>query len=254
MRISTELSKQRGTSALEASLAVIPVLLVCLVGLELVHAHQSKHLVSLALQEAGRQASVTAADRHKVERAFALALSPLFTSVGRHATPQDRQQAISARYRRLYALPVWQLELTEVDVRDARSHEYRAVQLELLYLHEPLQSWLRKVLQQSARWLSVSPDGLTAKAQQQGLVVMRLSRRAVIHASAVQRTPNSWLKGTGQLQQQTLHKRQNLDSRLNDGLDSIAERPDLAKTSNLGLFQQESEQQGLCGVLLCCAQ
>lgn len=206
MQISTEYSKQRGASALETSLAVLPVLLVCMLGLELVHAHQTKQLVSLALHEASRQASVTAADHHEVERAFALALSPLFTPVGQHANPLERQQATTERYRRLYALPLWQLELNEVGVFDAKPHEYRAVQLELIYLHEPLQSWLRKVLQQSAGWRGASPSGLTAKAQQQGLIAMRLNRRAVIHSNSVQRRPKPLLKDTLQQPQQSLNQ------------------------------------------------
>ena len=61
MRMWTKLSQQRGASALEASLAIVPVLLVCLLGIELVNANQSKQLISLALQEAGRTASIVAA-------------------------------------------------------------------------------------------------------------------------------------------------------------------------------------------------
>jgi len=294
MWISTEYSKERGASALETSFAVVPVLLVCLLGLELVHAHQTKQLVSLALHEAARTASVTAADRHKVERAFALALSPLFTPAGQHFSQLDRQQATLTRYRRFYALPLWQIERTEVNVWAEKPYEYRAVQLDLIYLHEPLQSWLRKVLQQSARWLSTSPNGLIAKAQQQGLVAMRLSRRAVIHTGAAQHAPQSLLKNTEQPPQQMLHKRQNLiqglplpsepvlkdmwptipagagsdlrlrirqrealeqtmpASRLQDELDSTAERTGRTKASTLVPFKQGLEQQDLCGVLLCC--
>jgi len=210
MWISSEYSKQRGASALETSFAVVPVLLVGMLGLEFVHAHQTKQLVSLALHEAARTASVTVADRNKVERAFALSLSPLFTPAGEHFSPLDRQEATQTRYRRLYALPLWQIERTEVNVWGERPHEHRAVQLDLIYLHEPLQSWLRKVLQQSARWLSTSPNGLIAKAQQQGLVPMRLSRKAVIHAGAVQHAQQSLLKNTEQPPQQTLNKRQSL--------------------------------------------
>ena len=264
MRISTEFSKQRGTSALEASLAVIPVLLLCLMGLELVYAHQSKQLASLALQEAGRQASVTAADHPQVERAFALALSPLFTPAGQHANPQARQKATIERYRRLYDLPLWQLELSEVDVWDAKPHEYRAVQLDLLYLHEPVHSWVRKALQQSAGWLSASPNGLTVKAQQQGLVAMRMSRRVVIHASTLEHTPKSWPKKTEQQPQQGLNGRLPLVQEL-----QAAPTPHNVRTSTLFSqrsdswgknfqpatlvpLKQESEKEDLCGVLLCC--
>jgi hypothetical protein len=293
MRISTNYSKQRGVSALETSFAVVPVLLVCMLGLEFVHAHQTKQLVSLALHEAARTASVTAADHQKVERAFSVALSPLFTPAGQHANPLERQQATTARYRRLYALPLWQLELTEVDVWDAKPDENRAVQLELIYLHEPLQSWLRKVLQQSARWLSASPGGLTTKAQQQGLIILRLSRRVVVHSNSAQPRPTPLLEDTLQPAQQDLNEWEPLmqglqpkptsqdvgtripfsqrsdaraktlqtstlaqtaaDSRPKARLDSIAGRADPGKTSSLVPLRQESEQEELCGVLLCCA-
>jgi hypothetical protein len=210
MRISTKCSKQLGASALETSFAVIPVLLVCLLGIELIHAHQHKQLVSLALHEAGRQASVAAADHHKVERAFALALSPLFAPAGQHASPLDRQKATIARYRQRYALPLWQLELTDVKIGSAKSHGYRTVRLDLIYLHEPLQSWLRQALRQTKLWLGTRPDGLAQKAQQQGLIAIRLSRSVVIHSREVKRGPKMWLEDDKQARAQTLHGQPNL--------------------------------------------
>ena len=292
MRISTDYSKQRGVSALETSFAVVPVLLVCMLGLEFVHAHQTKQLVSLALHEAARTASVTAADHQKVERAFALALSPLFTPAGQHFSPLARQEATLTRYQRLYALPLWQLERTEVDVLGARPNEYRVVQLDLIYLHEPLQSWLRKVLQQSARWLSTGANGLTAQAQRQGLIALRLSRRAVVHSDSVQPRPTPVLEGTLQQPQQGLDERElpmqglqprptsqdvatsipfsqrsearaktlqtatlaqtAADSRPKAQRNSIAGETGPSKTSSLVPLRQEAEKEDLCGVLLCC--
>jgi len=246
MWISTEYSKQRGASALETSFAVVPVLLVCMLGLEFVHAHQTKQLVSLALHEAARTASVTAADHQKVERAFALALSPLFTPAGQHFSPLARQEATLTRYQRLYALPLWQLERTEVDVLGARPNEYRVVQLDLIYLHEPLQSWLRKVLQQSARWLSTGANGLTAQAQRQGLIALRLSRRAVVHSDSVQPRPTPVLEGTLQQPQQGLNERQVLNVR--QGLDErelpmqgLQPRPTSQDVATSIPFSQRSE-------------
>ena len=64
MQILTQLCQQKGASTLETSLVVLPVMLVCLLGFELVQAQQALHLVNLALQEAGRvhKSSLTVRD------------------------------------------------------------------------------------------------------------------------------------------------------------------------------------------------
>ena len=255
MWISTEDSKQRGASALEASLAVVPVLLVCLLGVELVHAHQVKQLASLALQEAGRVASVTGANHNQVNRAFAQALAPRFATVGRTANASDRQDATLARYRRTYALPLWQLKLTDVKGLNAQPHAFRAVQLDLIYLHEPLQAWLRHVLKQSTRWLSASRNGLIVQAQQQGLVAMQLSRKAVIHSNGVHQRPTPFPEDIPQLrgervQTVTLAPTRS-DSRPKNRFDLIAES--VGPTKALTLVPLKPEKEELCGVLLCCA-
>lgn len=206
--MSTECSRQQGASALEASFAVVPVLLVCLLGLELVHAHQVKQLASLALHEAGRLASVTGADHKQVNRAFARALAPRFAPNGQTAHASERQDATLARYRHTYALPLWQLVVTDVRGLSPQPHAFRAVQLDLIYLHEPLQTWLRQLLKQSARWQNANPNGLISRAQQQGLVAMRLSRKAVIHSNGVHQHPKSLLENIPQQAQQNMNERQ----------------------------------------------
>lgn len=277
MWISTEDSKQRGASVLEASLAVVPVLLVCLLGVELVHAHQVKQLASLALQEAGRVASVKGANHNQVNRAFAQALAPRFATVGRAANASDRQDATLARYRRTYALPLWQLKLTDVKGLSAQSHAFRAVQLDLIYLHEPLQPWLRRVLKQSIRWLSASRNGLIVQAQQQGLVAMQLSRKAVIHSNGVHQRPTPFPEDIPQPPQPTPPSKNmrtavpfiestesrgetvqtatlapiRSDARLKGRFDSIAES--VGPTEALTLVPLKPEKEDLCGVLLCCA-
>jgi hypothetical protein len=268
MWMSTECSKQRGASALEASVAVVPVLLVCLLGLELVHAHQVKQLASLALHEASRVASVTGADHKQVNRAFAQALAPRFAPASQVANASERQGATLARYRRLYALPLWQLEITDVRGLSSQPHAFRAVQLDLIYLHEPLQSWLRQLLKQSARWQSSNPNGLISRAQQQGLVAMRLSRKAVLHSSGVNQHPKSLLEAIPQQPQQDMNERQGSSGRQGRDpwqprmqepppappkiqLNSIAESVGPPKALTLAPLKPEKED--LCGVLLCCA-
>jgi len=278
MWISPEDSKQRGASALETSLAVVPVLLVCLLGVELVHSHQVKQLASLALQEAGRVASVTGANHNQVNRAFAQALAPRFATAGQAVNASDRQDATLARYQRTYVLPLWQLTLTDVKEFSAQPHAFRAVQLDLIYLHEPLQPWLRHILKQSNRWLSASRNGLIVQAQQQGLVAMQLSRKAVIHSDdGVHPRPKSLPEETPQGSRLTLtpqdmqmavpfSQRSNprgeivqtatlapasSDSRLKDRFGSVAES--VGPTKALTLVPLKPEKEDLCGVLLCCA-
>lgn len=278
MRISTEYSTQRGASALEASLAVAPVLLVCLLGVELVHAHQVKQLTSLALQEAGRVASVTGANHNQVNRAFAQALAPRFATASRVAGAAERQDATLARYRRAYALPLWQLKFTDVKGLSTEPHTFQAVQLDLIYLHEPLQPWLRHILKQGARWLSTSSNGLIIQARQQGLVAMQLSRRAVIHSNGNHQRPKSLREHIEQrpqlvpalknvrmaapfsqrndsrgerVQTATLAPIRS-DARLQDRFDSIAESA--GPTKALTLVPLKPEKENLCGVLLCCAR
>jgi hypothetical protein len=209
---SIEYSGQRGASALEASLAVVPVLLVCLLGIELVHAHQVKQLASLALQEAGRVASVTGANQNQVNRAFAQALAPRFATAGRAVNASDRQNATLARYRSTYALPLWQLKLTELKGLRTQPNAFRAVQLDLIYLHEPLQPWLRHILKKSAHWLSASRSGLIVQAQQQGIIALQLSHKAVIHSNGVHQRPKSLPEETPQQPQQDMNERQVLNT------------------------------------------
>lgn len=268
--MSTECSKQRGASALEASVAVVPVLLVCLLGLELVHAHQVKQLASLALHEASRVASVTGADHKQVNRAFAQALAPRFAPASQVANASERQDATLARYRQTYALPLWQLEVTDVRGLSPQPHAFRAVQLDLIYLHEPLQSWLRQLLKQSARWQSANPNGLISRAQGQGLVAMRLSRKAVIHSSGVHQHPKSLLEDIPQPSQgvrallpfsqrsdsgtkghQLETQAQTRPSVPKIQINSLAESVGPPKA--LSLVPLKPEKEDLCGVLLCCA-
>ena len=263
MRISTDYSQQRGASALEASLAIVPVLLVCLLGIELVHAHQSKQLISLALQEAGRSASVTAANRDKVNQAFAQALAPLFMPPGHNTSALARLEATIARYERLYALPLWQLELTDLTGQGLPRHDRRAMRLDLIYLHEPRHAWLRQAIGQSARWLSIQPDGLAAKARQQGLVAMPLSRRVVLHASEAQHGSKRVFAGVKQTSAHQFNLQKTLTQALTQTREastptarfySTTEQTQPTKHSTLVFLQQTLDTDNLCGVLLCCAQ
>jgi hypothetical protein len=156
-----------------------------MLGLELTHAHQVKQLVGLALHEAGRRASVTAASHNEADQALKQALSPIFTPSGQYSHPQKRLEATRARYRLLYDLPLWQLKVTPLENWERAQQGQYAVRLDLLYLHEPLQPWLRNVLKHSLIWLQPTPNHILAKARQQGLVTMHLTRRVVIHTDEV---------------------------------------------------------------------
>ena len=259
MQILTQLCQQKGASTLETSLVVLPVMLVCLLGFELVQAHQARHLVNLALQEAGRAAAVSPAGSGKVAQTFAQALWPLFTPAGKYANPAQRQAATLARYQSSYGLPVWQLTTTTLAKNRA--------QLDLIYVHEPGQAWLRKVLQLSAQQLpAFAENDLAAQARQRGLLALRLSHRVVLHASEVQATTRA-LKSEPtperlETNTRALHVRNNfVTSSLSAqprGVNPAVNAPQqnsIKAASSAGLSQEQLAQQdqALCGVLLCCA-
>ena len=240
---------------------------MCLLGIELVHAHQSKQLISLALQEAGRTASIAAADHDNVNQALTQALTPLFLPAGQYASALARLEATIARYERLYALPLWQLDLTDLTGQGAYPHDRRIMQLDLIYLYEPRHSWLRQALRQSARWLSAKPGGLAAKARQQGLVAMPLSRRVVLHTSKTEHGSKRVFTGVKQTSAHQFNLQQTLTQTLTQALTqsratstptarfySTTEQTQPTKHSTLGSFQQTLDKDNLCGVLLCCAQ
>lgn len=259
MQILTQLCQQKGASTLETSLVALPVMLVCLLGFELVQAHQARHLVTLALQEAGRAAAVSPADSVKVAQAFAQALWPLFTPAGKYASAAHRLDATLARYQVSYGLPVWHLTTTTLAKNRA--------QLDLIYVHEPGQAWLRKVLQLSAQQLpALAENDLAAQARQRGLLALRLSHRVVLHASQVQTTTRA-LKSEPKPERlesntRALHVRNHSEtsslSTKPRGANSAINAPQrslIKAAASAGLSQEQPAQpdQALCGVLLCCA-
>ncbi len=181
MRRLTPFFRQDGTSTLEASLFLIPVLFVCLLGIELVQVHQIKQLAALALHEAGRAASVNTGNSNAINKRFAQALLPRFAPAGRHLSTAQRRDATLARYRSLYKLPLWQIQATEFKPQRLR--------LDLIYLHEPMQPWLRQLLKISSVSQDSTQNNLVTQARRHGLIAIRLTHQVVLHSDELQRAP-----------------------------------------------------------------
>ncbi len=179
MQRLTPFFRQNGTSTLEATLFAIPVLFVCLSGIELVQVHQVKQLAGLALHEAGRAASVNAGDATAINQRFAQALLPRFAPAGKHFSTAQRRDATLARYRSSYGLPLWQIEATQF--------KPRRLQLDLIYLHEPMQPWLRQLLKIGSAWQDPAQNRVVTQARREGLIAIRLTHQVVLHGDGLKR-------------------------------------------------------------------
>ena len=179
MRRLTPFFRQGGASTLEATLFAIPVIFVCLLGVELVQVHQVKQLAGLALHEAGRAASVSAGDSSVINQRFAQALLPRFAPAGKHLSTTQRRDATLARYQSIYGLPLWQLRATQLMPR--------RLQLYLIYVHEPMQPWLRQLLTIGSVSQDPTQNELVTQARRHGLIVIRLTHQVVLHGDGLKR-------------------------------------------------------------------
>lgn len=250
--------KQGGASALEVTVVITPILLLCLLFFELVQAHQVKQLALLALQEAGRTASVTAAEPRRINQSFEQALLPIFTPAGGYTEAARRRDAAVARSQRLFGLPLWRLELRRLDVR--------SLELELTYLHEPLQAWLRALLQQVGRWSGSSVSTLTQQARRKGLIPLRVTHQVVIHTVAPQGKLIDLKSGHEAMKEKHVNPKQLTDhtppSNTIHPFKPATQQPTLYPQANSNRLTREpsgsqpfvrtESSAELCGVLLCC--
>jgi len=102
--------RQRGSSAVEFTLAAIPILLAGLGAIELGRWFFVKQAISLALLEAARAGIVDHAHPASIEAAFEHALLPLFPSPSAHGARQRMQQAFERRQAATGA-PPWQIKV-----------------------------------------------------------------------------------------------------------------------------------------------
>lgn len=84
---------QAGFTAIEFTLAAIPILLLSLGAYEVSAWYNTRHILNLALLEAARQGAVQHAHPQSIQDAFEQAINPLFVPAGAHASPAERRAA-----------------------------------------------------------------------------------------------------------------------------------------------------------------
>jgi hypothetical protein len=124
-------------------------------------------------------ASVSAGDSNVINQRFAQALLPRFAPAGKHLSTAQRRDATLARYRSIYGLPLWQIEATQF--------KPRRLQLDLIYLHEPMQPWLRQLLKIGSVSQDSSKNERVSQAHRHGLIAIRLTHQVVLHGDGLKR-------------------------------------------------------------------
>jgi hypothetical protein len=141
LSVSTNRVKtQQGAAMLECVLVLFPILLVGSLCLELARGYQLRHLLILSLQEAARVAAVHHGEPQIWQPVLKRSLSRLFIPPGRFANAQMRQEAARQDFQSRFKVPLWQA------FQVASGPE--TIHLRLIYLHRPMQEWLRILLQE----------------------------------------------------------------------------------------------------------
>jgi hypothetical protein len=134
------LHTQKGAAMFECVLALLPILLVGSFCLELARGYQLRHLLILSLQEAARVAAVHHAEPQSWQPVLKRSLSRLFIPSGRFANAHMRQEAARRDIESRFKLPLWRAFQVASDAD--------TIHLRLIYLHRPMQEWLRILLQE----------------------------------------------------------------------------------------------------------
>ncbi len=120
-------------------LALLPILLIGSLCIELARGYQTRHLLILSMQETARVAAVQHADPQRWQPALKHSLVRLFVPAGRFASPQARLEATRQAFQARFQLPLWRMQRI--------SSTPDTIHLRLIYFYQPLQEWLRMLLQ-----------------------------------------------------------------------------------------------------------
>jgi hypothetical protein len=131
--------RQSGAALVEAMLALLPILLIGSLCIELARGYQTRHLLILSMQETARVAAVQHADPQRWQPALKHSLARLFVPAGRFASPQARLEATRQAFQARFQLPLWRMQRI--------SSTPDTIHLRLIYFYQPLQEWLRMLLQ-----------------------------------------------------------------------------------------------------------
>ena len=131
--------RQRGAALFEAMLALLPILLIGSLCIELARGYQIRHLLILSMQEAARVAAVQHADPQRWQPTFKHSLARLYIPAGRFASPQARLETTRQAFQARFHLPLWRVQRV--------SSAPDTIHLRLIYFYQPMQEWLRVLLQ-----------------------------------------------------------------------------------------------------------
>jgi hypothetical protein len=169
---------QRGTALIEATLGLLTVLFLAGLCIEFAQAHQTRHLISLALQEAARVAAVTHANPAKWRPALTQGLRATYASkAAQHQHGQLTQRAGLAPYSVDILAPerasTAQNKVFRVKPRHSGHPPDDVLHLRLTYLYVPKQPWLSSAIRTMSRLGSNAKAGyqqVPARARQAGFI------------------------------------------------------------------------------------
>jgi hypothetical protein len=181
---------QGGATLIETTLGLLVVLFLSGLCLEMMQAHQTRHLVSLALQETARVAAVTRANPEHWRPALVRGLRPTYSN--------KAAQHQHARLTQLHGLAPYSVEvLPHARTRQTQGHGAlltrpnpgqptdAVLHLRLTYLYVPKQPWLRAAIKMMSE-LSATPQGvhmrLLKAARASGLIPIVVEYKVLMHS------------------------------------------------------------------------
>ena len=218
---------QQGASFVEFNIVALPLICLCLLGMELIYFNQTRLMVTLALNEAMRTCITHHQQPSVTLSAFNTALLPLFAPAGKHASLRAKQTWVHQDFLARHRLPPWQLLHLGPDHRDFTDFAHPLLTqrngqatIRNTYLLEQHQEnirlgWVngkgpvsrRDVFEANTAWLQLtylhqpftpgvalvikallrSDDEYIQRAYQQGLIAIRVEQKALMQSD-----PQQW--------------------------------------------------------------
>lgn len=181
---------QRGTALIEAALGLLAVLLLAGLCIEFMQAHQTRHLISLALQEAARVAAVTHANPAKWRPALIQGLRATYVSkAAQQQHGQSTQRAGLAPYY-IDILGPGSVRTTQNKVFTAKPRHSGqptrdVLHLRLTYFYVPKQPWLGSAIRSTSRLSTpakTGPPELRAQARNAGFIPLVTEYRVLMQS------------------------------------------------------------------------
>lgn len=169
---------QRGTALIETTLALLVILFLTGLCVEFAQAHQSRYLISLALQEAARVAAVTHANPAQWRQALTKGLRTIYASeTAQHQHGQLTGRAGLAPYYIEILAPARartaQNSVFTVKPRHSGQPTQDVLHLRLTYLYVPKQPWLGSAIRSMSRIGNQAKAGhpeMRAQARRAGFI------------------------------------------------------------------------------------